>query len=462
MGTVFRSVSPIAAVIFLVFISISASIMLLVFYEEVLPGETEEGVAGQLGGSLRIEESSSRSWWVAPVNISNPHSSTLLDYSVRIVLNSSNYPLWNRSAPSDIYFAADPLGLFPLPYWIESFDQGSQTAVVWVRVDSLPPSTNTTIYMFVDDDNPYPDWRDPDRTFVFFDHFDGASLNTSFWDTSFAVDYEVRDSMLITRVGGIVLQNPLPFVFQDGYAAEARIMYVLDNRYYGGGLTVSSSISPAPSNNNADALVMMIRAHSSVNSAINYRIYGYAADGSVAGSYNVVSAFFVTVTVDYEWYTIGLGTNGTGTAIWLYEDGVFYNASVSWAKDIRWMNLGNFFAAQGGSNTNIQDTYYDWVRIRKWAYPEPQAHVGQWLRNTTVTLYLRNVGSSKLLVDQTYLREPGSSTVLSTLSLEGLELVPQQTVAVTLSFLSDYEGDQLVIEITSREGAVARSLLSPD
>lgn len=100
----------------------------------------------------------------------------------------SNYPVkvtvthvtGNMNADfSDIRFT-DSSGDTELKYWIESYT-ASTSAVVWVKVTTIPASPSTaTIYLYYGKSTA-SDASDPDNVFSFFDGFDGASLNGAKW-----------------------------------------------------------------------------------------------------------------------------------------------------------------------------------------------------------------------------------------------------------------------------------------
>jgi uncharacterized repeat protein (TIGR01451 family) len=80
-----------------------------------------------------------------PVTISNA-GTALTDYQVLVTLNGGNFNFSHaRIDGADLRVAntADAA----LPFWIESWDSGAQSARIWVRVDTIP-ATGTTIYLY--------------------------------------------------------------------------------------------------------------------------------------------------------------------------------------------------------------------------------------------------------------------------------------------------------------------------
>jgi len=112
-------------------------------------------------------------------------SSELTDYQLKFTVNRSTgtdsgfvvYIGTNcKDDYSDVRFtnSSDEL----LSYWIESSDASSAT--IWVEADSLP-SGNTTMYLYYDNSSAVS-VSNGTNTFIVFDDFSGASLNTAIWN----------------------------------------------------------------------------------------------------------------------------------------------------------------------------------------------------------------------------------------------------------------------------------------
>jgi len=110
---------------------------------------TADITANKDGTIIRIVARIKRNtdWWNfdwslrRPVTVSNTTASTLTDHQVRIVV-----PLYPemQSDFDDIRFTTDDGTL--LNYWIEFYD--SSSAIVWVKVPSIPANGSTTIYLY--------------------------------------------------------------------------------------------------------------------------------------------------------------------------------------------------------------------------------------------------------------------------------------------------------------------------
>jgi len=106
----------------------------------------------------------------------NPSTPTN-DYQIKIILNANNFNYSHvESDGRDIRFL--DLSENQLSYWIETWDpMGS--SIIWVKVPNSGTSKIEIQY-----GNPAADsLSNGINTFVFFDDFEGTSLNTSKWDT---------------------------------------------------------------------------------------------------------------------------------------------------------------------------------------------------------------------------------------------------------------------------------------
>lgn len=126
------------------------------------------------------------SGWTKSLNISLYNSTTTLtDYQVKFVIYrssgtnngdniylgidcQSNYGDIRFTSTSDVEYS----------YWIESYDASSAT--VWVKIPSLTGSAYTDIVLQYGNSSATTT-SNGSNTFVFFDHFEGSSLDTGKW-----------------------------------------------------------------------------------------------------------------------------------------------------------------------------------------------------------------------------------------------------------------------------------------
>jgi len=119
-----------------------------------------------------------------------------------------------------------------IDYWIESIT-GTYLATVWIEVPTIAASGNTTIYMYYGNAGASATSNGV-NTFPFFDHFEGASLDTAKWDTaifgtgSLTVASSILTMNLVgsTYAGtGVVSKSALS---AGNYAVESYVAWELD------------------------------------------------------------------------------------------------------------------------------------------------------------------------------------------------------------------------------------------
>jgi hypothetical protein len=126
------------------------------------------------------------------IAITENSGETLTDYQVLVELSGDDFPTEAQTDGDDIRFidASDT----ELSYWIEEFDYPGNHAKIWVNVPSILASGETKLKMYYG--NPSASAvSDGDATFLFFDDFEGTSLDTSKWDAETTDGYiSVADS----------------------------------------------------------------------------------------------------------------------------------------------------------------------------------------------------------------------------------------------------------------------------
>lgn len=104
------------------------------------------------------------------ITIQNRVDYELTDYQVKIELDSSNFDFSHaKSDGSDIRFY-DPETEKKLSYWIEVWDKGSEHAIIWVKIPSIPANGVKKIRMVYGNPNASGE-SDGSATFDFFDDF---------------------------------------------------------------------------------------------------------------------------------------------------------------------------------------------------------------------------------------------------------------------------------------------------
>lgn len=241
-----------------------------------------------------------------------------------------------------------------LPVYVENCN--SPDTVIWFRTD-IPTSP---LYLYYGNPSA-PSTSDPESVFDFFDNFDDLSK----W-TLESTSYSLSSGILTLYTGGAYTR--VPFNLEDGYITEMRIRFETTASNYSGTVPeLCSSSYTAGGNSNADATVLHMRDTGS------QEVHLWVGDGSTS-SYNVYGGGSAGWTSsDGVWYITGISLYGGSLKVW--KDGSVVKAigPISWAKEMHYIRMGAFY---NSSSYDIQDTSYDWVRVRKYVEPEPSVSLG--------------------------------------------------------------------------------------
>lgn len=152
-------------------------------------------------------------WWDAAwkyrlqVKVTEKSGTPLQDYQVAVDLGKRfDYDKALRRG-EDIRFIDSGR---ELPYWIEEWDPSGKKARIWVKVDSIPAGGKKTIYMYYGNSGA-ADAGDPDSVFDYYDGFSGRSLDSGKWDV-----VENIGGTITIRDGYLVLLRPASVVVGRG------------------------------------------------------------------------------------------------------------------------------------------------------------------------------------------------------------------------------------------------------
>lgn len=114
------------------------------------------------------------------ITVTNTNTSAYTDFQVKLIVNTQALIAAGKmqNGGQDIRFSDGACN--NLHYWIDS-NLNTTTTVIWVKVNSLAASGNTTIYMYYG--NPCAAAaQNGDSTFIQFDDFNGTTLDMSKWE----------------------------------------------------------------------------------------------------------------------------------------------------------------------------------------------------------------------------------------------------------------------------------------
>jgi gliding motility-associated-like protein len=116
------------------------------------------------------------------VTIGNSNATAYTDYQVKIIVNTQALISAGKMNPNGDDLRFTDANCNNLHYWIDS-NINTTTTVIWVKVNSVAASGNTTIQMYYGNYCATPA-QNGDSTFILFDDFNGSSINSSKWSTA--------------------------------------------------------------------------------------------------------------------------------------------------------------------------------------------------------------------------------------------------------------------------------------
>ena len=117
-----------------------------------------------------------------PITVTNLGATALTNYQVSITVNTAALVTAGKMLASgnDIRFTDN--SCTNLSYWIES-GMNTASTKIWIKVNSIPASGTATVNMYYG--NPAAAAAsDGVGTFIFFDDFNGSSVNAAMWNTA--------------------------------------------------------------------------------------------------------------------------------------------------------------------------------------------------------------------------------------------------------------------------------------
>jgi hypothetical protein len=291
------------------------------------------------------------------VTISNSGLSALTDYQVQITLSSSFDFANAKSDGSDIRATAAD-GMTLIPFWIEAWTPGTQQGSIWVNVPTIPVG-GTTVFLYYGNPNAVIIGNNPDAVFSFYDGFDGTSLDGSKWSLA-----NGNSSQAVEAGGQLTLTGTLSsFVrimgqqtFGMDYIVEARGRHpqqgVLNmvaevgfiDAYFGDTVRIVDDFPPSLPTSTS---IWNRQVRLSGQPDVNWNAMAQVADD--------------------QWHIFSVYRRSPNVAGFQIDENPVEEVS----SNVPTSNLPVFLMSytEGSNNQFI----VDWVRVRKFAYPEPVA-----------------------------------------------------------------------------------------
>jgi len=286
-------------------------------------------------------------------NVTNP--SALSGYQVRLVLDGAEVDFWNGvESDGRSVRIADEDGVTLIDHFVDSFDYGGMSAVLYAEVPAIPGSGAKTLYLYFGNTSA-ASTSSGAGTFFFYDDFEAGDLG---WQTYASGSVEVTSDSgnpvlrkfsnsdpnggyrtFSSSIGSFEALFRTKRVNDDGGGANR---YALEDASFGG---------YGPQLNNFDAASIML---------IEERTAGSAATLGTDLSLSLVSN---------QWYTLVLRRFGSELELDIFDDSGSLLGSLSRSDG----SVSSFdrFVVHGGF-----EFYTDDIRVRKYSSPDPSLSTG--------------------------------------------------------------------------------------
>jgi len=290
----------------------------------------------------------------APILINNTVGGELTDYQILI----------NVTYDSDMQLDFDDLRVRNVtsgewvPYWIEDKVNGSWCKL-WFNASYIPASSwlNDTYYLYYNNST-VSTTSDGDTTFIFFDHFEGTSLDINKWTIVGNPTITVNDSILTFQNAGSVAHWLYANYGGIGYNHRLETWARFSDNTQQNSIELSSDPTTDPWQN---SLGIWTAWGEEIHSGLS-RTEGV----------NVVSQDFPTTTVgEFKRYIIE--RNGVDDAMVYKIDTNEESVNISGTGLITGTAYAIIHGYYGHTNGNIK---LDWLFIRKYYSPDPTTILG--------------------------------------------------------------------------------------
>ncbi len=302
------------------------------------------------GSASALSNSGGGSWSYNKDIIITNTGNALAEYQVLVNLNGNNFPANARPDGADIRFT--DAGGNELSYWVEDWDYANRTAKVWVNVTSIPVGANT-IRMYYG--NPMAvSVSNGISTFVFFDDFEDSNFREWTIDPAATMISSSEQHYTGTRsLKYSVNLGASPMSYHSIPQGKYEIVAYIYDPGYG---TFSTP---------CQYMVFALTAHpyliagidnSYCSSEKNY--YAYFDDGNNRETWGLRS---------HAWHKLQWVSDGSTVKMYI-DDSLIYTSAQSYLDTVG-------FYMYYWSGNGVGYGYFDDIRVRKYASPEPSVSV---------------------------------------------------------------------------------------
>ncbi|MFA7709167.1 MAG: DUF2341 domain-containing protein, partial [archaeon] len=303
--------------------------------------------------------------------ITNDSSDNLTDYQVAIPNDIIGITTKTESLKVE-ELPLETIGFIEektIPYYIE--DDGTNK-FTFVK-QTIPGNTIKTLK--ITKENGYT--PNGNRVFDFFDDFTSAQLDLGKWSDGTTPIYVSSGETLRINVGAVTLSNPLSFNLQDNYIIRTRSKNINTTASNGGTTPLLLSARfVASSNGNSDASISIVKTTSTSTAMVLNSATGASA------SYNITNGVTLFTSTLDQYNVFDVITKINSFDINKDDTNVYSSLNYTFTKNMNYISLG----AMTGAATDIGDTEYDYVYVRKYVENEPTVVVTDNGSDYTVTI----------------------------------------------------------------------------
>ncbi|HOW29311.1 MAG TPA: DUF2341 domain-containing protein [archaeon] len=303
--------------------------------------------------------------------ITNGSSDNLTDYQVSIPNNIIGITTKTESLKVE-ELPLTAIGFIEertIPYYIE--DDGTNK---FIFIKQTIPANTTRTLKITKESGYIPNG---DRVFDFFDDFTSAQLDLGKWTNGTTPTYVSSGETLRINVGAVTLTNPLSINLQDNYIIRSRSKNINQTANYGGTMPgISSATFTASGNTTSEAQIETMKGVNNLN------LHVFAGNGT-AGSHNVTNTSFASVITLDQYYLFDIITKTNTFDLNMDNSTIYsYPSTTTFTRNINYIHLGQF----SGAATDIGDTEFDYIYVRKYVPVEPTVNVIDNGDNYTITI----------------------------------------------------------------------------
>jgi len=293
------------------------------------------------------------------ITIDNSNNSNdLQDYQILLIVNNdSEFFSTVKDKKYMEFYDEDKETL--LNHYVEEWDDVNYNAKIWIKIPLIPANSIKKIYLKVNE-NRTTDLSDPEKVFDFYDDFLGDSLNTNKWTTK----------QLAGSGGSYSISDSVIDIYQAGNSTTSSFA-LLSALKYSLPLILEFKSKLPLANNGTTGYVQHQGLGESVafNDENNRLLHG---DWWVTETHNkkfraMSNGNETNVAVDIDasvWHIYKIVWNGSESKLFC-DDAL--KATVT--ENIPSVDL--YIKFEAGTWKNPAEILLDWVRIRKFADPEP-------------------------------------------------------------------------------------------